>query len=222
VVSSACPEHESSFDKLRTNGTIRSLNDMHSLCVFCGSSAGAQSAYADAARAMGRTLAERGVRLVYGGGHVGLMGVLADAAMAAGGDVIGVITEGLQLREVGHKGLPELRVVESMHERKAVMARLSEAFVALPGGAGTLDELFEAWTWTQLGIHRKPIGFLNTAGYFDPLLTFLDRAVAERFIRADDRASLIVDTDPGALLDRLATATLPAVDKWIERGGVRP
>ena len=195
---------------------------MKSLCVFCGSSPGAQSAYADDARAMGRTLAERGIRLVYGGGHVGLMGVLADAAMAAGGDVVGVITEGLQLREVGHKGLPELLVVPSMHERKAVMATLSEAFVALPGGAGTLDELFEAWTWTQLGIHRKPVGFLNTAGYYDPLLTFLDRAVAERFIRPDDRASLVVDTDPSALLDRLASAALPAIDKWIDRGNVRP
>ena len=195
---------------------------MRSLCVFCGSSPGAQSAYADAARDMGRTLAARGIRLVYGGGHVGLMGVLADAALAAGGDVVGVITEGLQLREVGHKGLPDLRVVPSMHERKAVMAALSEAFVALPGGAGTLDELFEAWTWTQLGIHRKPVGFLNTAGYYDPLLTFLDRAVAERFIRSDDRASVVVDTDPERLLDRLATATLPAVDKWIDRGGVRP
>ena len=194
---------------------------MRSLCVFCGSSPGAQSAYADAARVMGRTLAERRIRLVYGGGHVGLMGVLADAAMAVGGDVIGVITEGLQLREVGHKGLPDLRVVPSMHERKAVMAGLSDAFVSLPGGAGTLDELFEAWTWTQLGIHRKPIGFLNTAGYYDPLLTFLDRAVAERFIRPDDRASLVVDTDPGGLLDRLDSTILPALDKWIDRN-VRP
>ena len=195
---------------------------MRSLCVFCGSSLGAQSAYADAARVMGRTLAERSIRLVYGGGHVGLMGVLADAAMAAGGDVIGVITEGLQLREVGHKGLPDLRVVPSMHERKAVMAGLSDAFVALPGGAGTLDELFEAWTWTQLGIHRKPIGFLNTAGYYDPLITFLDRAVAERFIRAEDRDAVVVETYPELLLDRIAAATLPAADKWIDRGGVRP
>jgi uncharacterized protein (TIGR00730 family) len=195
---------------------------MRSLCVFCGSNAGAQSAYADAARDMGRTLAARGIRLVYGGGHVGLMGVLADAAMAAGGDVVGVITEGLQLREVGHKGLPELRVVPSMHERKAVMSSLSDAFVALPGGAGTLDELFEAWTWTQLGIHRKPIGFLNTAGYYDPLLTFLDRAVAERFIRADDRASIVVESEPAKLLDRIATSTLPEADKWLDRGSVRP
>jgi uncharacterized protein (TIGR00730 family) len=194
---------------------------MRSICVFCGSSSGAQSVYADAAREMGRTLAERRLRLVYGGGHVGLMGVLADAAMAAGGDVIGVITEGLQLREVGHRGLADLRVVPSMHERKALMASLSDAFVALPGGAGTLDELFEAWTWTQLGIHRKPIGVLNTAGYYDPLLTFLSRAVAERFIRADDFAAVVVEPDPAPLLDRLATATLPELDKWIDRG-VRP
>ena len=194
---------------------------MRSICVFCGSSSGAQSVYADAAREMGRTLAERRRRLVYGGGHVGLMGVLADAAMAAGGDVIGVITEGLQLREVGHRGLADLRVVPSMHERKALMASLSDAFVALPGGAGTLDELFEAWTWTQLGIHRKPIGVLNTAGYYDPLLTFLSRAVAERFIRADDLASVVVEPEPAPLLDRLATVTLPELDKWIDRG-VRP
>jgi uncharacterized protein (TIGR00730 family) len=195
---------------------------MQSLCVFCGSSPGAQSAYADAARQMGLTLAARGIRLVYGGGHVGLMGVLADAAMAAGGDVIGVITEGLQRREVGHKGLPDLRVVPSMHERKAVMSSLSDAFAALPGGAGTLDELFEAWTWTQLGIHRKPVGILNTAGYYDPLLTFLDRAVAERFIRPADRASVVVESEPEKLLDRLATATLPPADKWIDRGSVLP
>jgi len=194
---------------------------MRSICVFCGSSPGAQSVYADAAREMGRTLAERRIRLVYGGGHVGLMGVLADAAMAAGADVIGVITEGLQLREVGHKGLPDLRIVPSMHERKALMASLSDAFIALPGGAGTLDELFEAWTWTQLGIHRKPIGVLNTAGYYDPLLTFLSRAVAERFIRADDLASVVVEPEPAPLLDRLATVTLPELDKWIDRG-VRP
>ena len=194
---------------------------MRSICVFCGSSSGAQSVYADAAREMGRTLAERRLRVVYGGGHVGLMGVLADAAMAAGGGVIGVITEGLQLREVGHRGLADLRVVPSMHERKALMASLSDAFVALPGGAGTLDELFEAWTWTQLGIHRKPIGVLNTAGYYDPLLTFLSRAVAERFIRADDLASVVVEPEPAPLLDRLATVTLPELDKWIDRG-VRP
>jgi uncharacterized protein (TIGR00730 family) len=196
---------------------------MRSLCVFCGSSTGTQREYADAARAMGRTLAARGIRLVYGGGHVGLMGVLADATLASGGDVVGVITEGLQLREVGHRGLPDLRVVPSMHERKALMATMSEAFVALPGGAGTLDEFFEAWTWTQLGIHRKPVGILNTAGYFDPLLAFLNRAVAEHFIRADHRDLIVVTSNPDELIDGLDAVALPTTDKWIDRaGGVRP
>jgi uncharacterized protein (TIGR00730 family) len=172
---------------------------------------------------MGRTLGSRGIRLVYGGGHVGLMGVLADATLAAGGDVVGVITEGLQLREVGHRGLPDLRVVPSMHERKALMATMSDAFVALPGGAGTLDEFFEAWTWTQLGIHRKPVGILNTDGFFDPLLTFLDHAVAERFIRAEYRDLIVVASQPDELLDGLDAVALPTTDKWIDRaGGVRP
>jgi uncharacterized protein (TIGR00730 family) len=196
---------------------------MRSLCVFCGSSPGARREYANAARAMGRTLASRGIRLVYGGGHVGLMGVLADATLAAGGDVVGVITEGLQLREVGHRGLPDLRVVPSMHERKALMAVMSDAFVALPGGAGTLDEFFEAWTWTQLGIHRKPVGILNTDGFFDPLLTFLDHAVAERFIPAEYRDLIVVASQPDQLLDGLDAVALPTTDKWIDRaGGVRP
>ncbi len=196
---------------------------MRSLCVFCGSSPGARREYADAARAMGRTLASRGIRLVYGGGHVGLMGVLADATLAAGGDVVGIITEGLQLLEVGHRGLSDLRVVPSMHERKALMATLSEAFVALPGGAGTLDEFFEAWTWTQLGIHRKPVGILNTGGFFDSLLTFIDHAVAERFIRAEYRDLIVVASQPDELLDGLDAVALPTTDKWIDRaGGVRP
>jgi uncharacterized protein (TIGR00730 family) len=196
---------------------------MRSLCVFCGSSPGARREYANAARAMGRTLAARGIRLVYGGGHVGLMGVLADATLAAGGDVVGIITEGLQLREVGHRGLPDLRVVPSMHERKALMAMMSDAFVALPGGAGTLDEFFEAWTWTQLGIHRKPVGVLNTDGFFNPLLTFIDHAVAERFIRAEYRDLIVVASQPDELLDGLDAVALPTTDKWIDRaGGVRP
>jgi len=142
-----------------------------SICVFCGSSPGARPEYRDAARALGALLASRGIRLIYGGGHVGLMGLLADAVLDKGGDVVGVITDGLQAREIGHAGLRDLRVVATMHERKALMASLADAFVALPGGAGTLDEFFEAWTWTQLGIHRKPVGILNVAGYFDALLT---------------------------------------------------
>ena len=163
------------------------------------------------------TLAERRIRLVYGGGHVGLMGVVADAVLEADGDVVGVITDGLQAREVGHTALPDLRVVRTMHERKAMMASLADAFAALPGGAGTLDELFEAWTWTQLGIHNKPVGLLNVIGYFDPLIAFLDRAVEERFIRAEDREALVVADRVEALLDGLAAASPVRSDKWLDR-----
>ncbi len=190
---------------------------MHSLCIFCGSSPGARPEYRDAARTLGATLAERRIRLVYGGGHVGLMGVVADAVLEAGGDVVGVITDGLQAREVGHTALPDLRVVRTMHERKAMMASLADAFAALPGGAGTLDELFEAWTWTQLGIHNKPVGLLNVIGYFDPLIAFLDRAVEERFIRAEDREALVVADRVEALLDGLAAASPVRSDKWLDR-----
>ena len=190
---------------------------MRSLCVFCGSSPGARPEYGGAAVAMGRTLAARRIRLIYGGGHVGLMGVLADAIMADGGDVVGVITDGLQAREVGHTGLPDLRVVQTMHERKALMASMADAFVALPGGAGTLDELFEAWTWTQLGIHRKPVGVLNVAGYFDHMITFLTHAVDQRFIRGEHWQAVIVDDDAARLVERLLTATLVRSDKWLDR-----
>jgi len=190
---------------------------MHSLCVFCGSSPGSRPEYRDAARALGQVLASRGIRLVYGGGHVGLMGVLADAVLAEGGDVIGVITDGLQAREVGHTALPDLHVVPTMHERKALMASLADAFVALPGGAGTLDEFFEAWTWTQLGIHRKPVGVLNVAGYFDPLLAFLAHAVDQRFIRAEHWDAVVIDQDAAHLIDRLSAATPVRSDKWLDR-----
>ena len=190
---------------------------MTSLCIFCGSSPGARPQYRDAAEALGAELARRGIRLVYGGGHVGLMGVVADAALAARGEVVGVITEGLQAREVGHAGLPDLRVVSTMHERKAMMASLADAFVALPGGAGTLDEFFEAWTWLQLGIHRKPVGLLNVEGYYDPLLAFLDRGVADRFIRAEYLDGLVIDTAVDRLIDRLAQAGPVRSDKWLDR-----
>jgi uncharacterized protein (TIGR00730 family) len=190
---------------------------MRSLCIFCGSSPGARPEYRDAARTLGATLAERRIRLVYGGGHVGLMGVVADAVLEAGGDVVGVITDGLQAREVGHTALPDLRVVRTMHERKAMMASLADAFAALPGGAGTLDELFEAWTWTQLGIHNKPVGLLNVIGYFDPLIAFLDRAVEERFIRAEYCEALVVADRVEALLDGLAAASPVRSDKWLDR-----
>jgi uncharacterized protein (TIGR00730 family) len=196
---------------------------IRSLCVFCGSSRGTRPEYAKAAHAFGELLAARKIRLVYGGGHVGLMGIVADAALAAGGDVVGVITDGLQRREVGHRGLPDLRVVASMHERKALMASLAEAFVALPGGAGTLDEFFEAWTWTQLGIHRKPLGILNVEGYFDPLIAFIDVAVESRFMRQEHRDMIAVADRPEVLLEALERLELPTLDKWVDgTGAVRP
>jgi uncharacterized protein (TIGR00730 family) len=190
---------------------------MRSVCVFCGSSPGRNSRYRAAARQVGSLLAAQGLRLVYGGGRVGLMGELAEAATSGGGRVTGVIPEALCVREVAFEGLADLRVVSSMHERKALMAQLSDAFLALPGGAGTLEEFFEVWTWAQLGIHRKPCGLLNIGGYFDGLLTFLDHAVGERFVREAHRAMVMVDTDPQALLDRLSAYTAPDVPKWLDR-----
>ena len=188
---------------------------MQRICVFCGSSVGANPAYAEAARTMGRTLVERGVSLVYGGGHVGLMGVLADAVLAAGGEVVGVIPHALNAREIAHAGLSTLHVVDSMHERKAMMASMSDAFVALPGGFGTYEEFFEAVTWTQLGVHQKPCGLLNVAGFYDPIVHFIDQAVREQFIRPQHRAAIIVDSDPVRLLDAMDQVVLPDVPKWI-------
>lgn len=179
---------------------------MHSLCVFCGSSPGKRPEYLEVARATGRSIAQRGLTLVYGGGRVGLMGAVADAALAAGGRVVGVIPQMLLDREVGHAGLTELRVVTTLSERKLMMADLSDAFLALPGGIGTMDELFEAWTWTQLELHRKPCGLLNQDGYYDALISFLDAAVAEGFQRPRHRAALLVGTGIEALLDRLQAA----------------
>jgi len=191
-----------------------------SLCIFCGSSPGADPVYADAARHLGRLLAGRRTRIVYGGGCVGLMGELADAALAVGGEVIGVIPEGLVAREVAHKRLTDLRIVKTMHERKALMSDLSDGFVALPGGAGTLEEFFEVWTWTQLGIYQKPAALLNVAGYFDGLLTFLDHAVAQRFLRDEHRAMVLVDDDAERLLQRLDSARVPDVPQWVDRRDV--
>ena len=186
---------------------------MRRICVFCGSSMGARPEYAEAARATGRLIAQRGLGLVYGGGEVGLMGVLANAAMAAGGEVIGVIPEALMRMEVGHPELTALHVVDTMHERKAMMADLSDAFIALPGGIGTLEELFEVWTWGQLGIHPKPLGFLDVAGYYDHLHAFLDHSVSEGFLKDRHRAMTAVECDPAALLDRLAAYAPPNVVK---------
>lgn len=179
-----------------------------SVAVFCGSSDHARPSHFEAARAVGRGLAERGIRLIYGGGRVGLMGAIADAALAAGGQVVGVIPEKLQGLEVGHRGLTELHVVADMHSRKELMARLSEAFIALPGGFGTLDEIFEATTWTQLNYHLKPVGLLNVDGFYDALVAFLSRAAADGFIRPQHQDLLQVDARLEGLLDRLATCTL--------------
>jgi uncharacterized protein (TIGR00730 family) len=190
---------------------------MKRLCVFCGSSPGARPEYIAAADSFGRLIAEQGLGLVYGGGSVGLMGALADGALSAGGEVIGVIPQTLWDRELGHKGLSQLQIVESMHERKAVMADCADGFVALPGGIGTFEELFEVWTWAQLGMHRKPCGLLDVAGYYTRLLEFIEHCVAERFIRDEHRAMLLVDRDPVKLLRRLSDYTPPAVEKWIDR-----
>jgi uncharacterized protein (TIGR00730 family) len=188
---------------------------VNSLCVFCGSQAGASPAYAEAATLTGRALAGRGWTLVYGGGRVGLMGTLADAALAAGGKVIGIIPAALATREVAHQRLTGLEIVDSMHERKARMAELADGFLALPGGIGTLEEWFEAWTWSQLGIHPKPCGLLNVAGYYDPLLAFLDRMTDERFLASGHRALAVVDEEIERLLDRLTAFEPPLVPRWI-------
>jgi len=186
------------------------------ICVFCGSSAGSRPAYVEAARELGRTLADRGLGVVFGGGKVGLMGVLADAALAAGGEAIGVIPEAMVAREIAHDGLTELRVVRSMHERKTLMADLADAFVALPGGYGTFEEFFEAVTWTQLGIHSKPCGLLNVAGYYDALLALLERAVSDGFIREANRSLIVDASDIRTLLEKLETAR-PAAELRIDK-----
>jgi uncharacterized protein (TIGR00730 family) len=193
---------------------------MRSVCVFCGSNAGARDSYIEAARRTGRVIAENGLSLVYGGAAVGLMGAVADAALAAGGRVIGVIPKALVEREIAHKGLTELFEVTSMHERKATMADRSDAFLALPGGAGTMEETIEAWTWGQLGHHAKPVGLLNVGGFFDSLLAFFDHQCRERFMRSEHRDMLIVESDPERLLARFADYRPPVVEKWI-RGSER-
>lgn len=190
---------------------------IRSICVYCGSSPGRDPGFVRAAGDLGRILAERQIALVYGGGHVGLMGAVADATLAAGGEVHGVITRALQRKEVAHRGLGRLQVTESMHERKTAMAEASDAFIMLPGGLGTFEEFFEAATWTQLGIQGKPCGILNVRGYFDPLIDLLDRSVRERFLRSEHRAQLVVDSEPESLLDTLVAWEPVVVDKWLDR-----
>lgn len=187
-----------------------------SVCVFCGSNGGADPAYLEAASEVGRGLAERGIRIVYGGGRVGLMGALADSARAAGGEVIGVMPQALVDREIGHTGIDDLRVVDTMHERKALMVELADAFVALPGGIGTLEELFEVYTWAQLGIHAKPLALLDVGGYFEPLAAFLDHAVAERFLRPETRAMLAIANSLDGVLETFEGWRAPARHKWID------
>lgn len=185
------------------------------LCVFCGSSHGHHPRYADAARALGQQLAGRGIGVVYGGGNVGLMGVLADAALAGGGEVVGVIPHALFAKELGHTAITDLRIVQTMHQRKSLMAELSDGFIALPGGFGTLDELCEILTWAQLGIHHKPCALLNVDGYFDGFLQFLDSAVAEGFLRGEHRALLIVAQEIGDMLQQMSTYRSPIHDQWL-------
>jgi uncharacterized protein (TIGR00730 family) len=188
------------------------------VCVFCGSQFGARPEYREAAEALGRLLAEHGIGLVYGGGCVGLMGALANAVLACGGEVIGVIPDSLMRREVGHNGLTKLHVVETMHERKALMADLSDAFIALPGGYGTMEEFLEIVTWSQLGIQQKPCGLLNIANYWDGLLKVLDHAVDEGFLRPENAQLVLLARNPKSMLERLSEWEPPArVEKWLDR-----
>ena len=191
---------------------------MKAVCVFCGSREGSRPAYAEAARSMGKEIARRGLGLVYGGGRVGLMGNVADAALEAGGEVVGVITEALISREIAHAGLTKLHVVGSMHERKMLMADLSDGFVTLPGGYGTLEEFFEVLSWAQLSIHEKPCGLLDVDGFWDPLATLFDQAVTEGFVSPDHRSLVLTEGDSRALLERMERYTPPETRKWIGPG----
>jgi uncharacterized protein (TIGR00730 family) len=190
---------------------------LETVCVFCASSPGADPRYVAAAQSFGELLAHSGRRIVYGGGNTGLMGALADAALAAGGEIVGVMPRHLVDREVAHTRLTRLDIVESMHERKARLAAMADGFVALPGGLGTLEEFTEIWTWGQLGLHRKPYGLLDVAGYYRSLLAFLDHAVAERFVRPEHRAMVRVAEEPAALLAAMEAAPPPALPKWLDR-----
>ncbi len=189
---------------------------MTSLCVFCGSSPGKDDDYLNAARHLGQLLAEREITLIYGGGSVGLMGAVANATLRAGGRAVGVIPRHLWNKEVGHRGLSDLFIVDSMHERKAKMAEMSDGFIILPGGIGTLEEFFEIWTWCQLGIHSKPFGVLDVNGYWKHLLTFLDVMTGEGFLKPDHRSMVQIARDPAALIESLASSTPPLSDGLLD------
>jgi uncharacterized protein (TIGR00730 family) len=191
------------------------VNHFNRICVFCGSSSGRREEYRAAAELTGRTLAQRGIGLVYGGGRVGLMGAMADAALAAGGQVIGVIPDVLMAKEVGHHGLTEMHVVRNLHERKAMMADLSDAFLALPGGFGTFEEFCEVITWSQLSLHKKPCGMLNVAGYWNPLAEMFDHSVAEGFLKSQNRGIVLMDEDIDALLHAMSVWVPNEEEKWI-------
>ncbi len=193
------------------------MKQMKKICVYCGSSPGRHPEYLAAARFLAEELLSREIGLVYGGAHVGIMGEIADTVLKGGGEVIGIMPRALVDKEVSHPGLTELKIVDSMHQRKAMMADLSHGFIALPGGLGTIEELFEALTWAQLGFHKKPCGLLNAKGYYDHLSAFLDHTVEEEFVKDAHRAMLIVEKDPTILLDRFATYEPPEVNKWIDR-----
>ncbi len=188
---------------------------MKSVCVFCGSNVGSDPAFADAARALGQELVRHNITLVYGGGSVGLMGIIADAVLSLGGRAIGVIPQSLLDREVGHRSLTELHVVSTMHERKAKMSELSDGFIAMPGGLGTLEELFEVWTWAQLGIHRKPIGLLNVKGYYDSLIKFVQESIERRFVPPTNLDMVITEISASGLLHQMANYNPPIVEKWL-------
>ena len=192
-----------------------------SVCVYCGASPGHHPAYAEAAQALGREMVRQGLTLVYGGGHVGLMGIIADAVLEAGGEVTGIIPKALMDSEVGHERLTRLLVVRDMHERKALMAEHADGFIAMPGGIGTLEELFEAMTWAQLGFHEKPVGLLNVNGFYDRLTDFLSQLELEGFLRSEHRKLLMNEKDPSVLLERLRSFRMPEGVSWLSRQAAR-
>ncbi len=190
---------------------------MKRVCVYCGSSDGKKDAYKAAARELGRAMLEKGLGLVYGGAQIGIMGEIANTVMDGGGEVIGIMPKSLADREIYHTGLTRLEIVDSMHERKAMMAELSDGFIALPGGLGTIEEIFEVLTWAQLGFHRKPCALLNAIGYYDNLCAFLNHTVIEGFVNTASRAMLMTESDPRVLLERFENYQAPVVNKWIDK-----
>ena len=193
------------------------MTTINTICIYCGSSSGRHEKYDSAANALAEALVSRNIKLVYGGTDIGLMGVVANQVLNLGGEVIGVIPKALALKEVAHKHLTQLHITESMHERKMMMAELSDGFIALPGGIGTLEELFEIWTWAQLGFHNKPCGLLNINGYYNSLIGFLDHVLAEQFVKKEHHAMLLVETNPNTLLDRYSNYQPPAIRHWVSK-----